>query len=172
MIDSLIVYEDPNDNKRLSLIEIKAWIIVLVRETNLLHKDVVYIISSLYPNWKTELLDNKDIDRIISLCLSYESVRDEGLPESFVYIAYMTNTPNLYKIGVTKSIENRRLTLKTGNPFLSIIASKKSKHAFRLENKLHRSLSDKVFSGEWFTLDSETVNEIIDKEKFNRHIGE
>jgi len=77
----------------------------------------------------------------------------------FVYIAKQQD--NIYKIGITKDIEARRKSLKTGNPFIEIIATKRTHSYYILEKQLHDKFTDKNINGEWFSFTDSEIKGII-----------
>ena len=74
----------------------------------------------------------------------------------------------LYKIGVTRSLSEKRLKqLQTGNGNeLFVLKQHETLYPFRIESYLHNKFSLKREMGEWFRLDKEDVehfNEICQK---------
>lgn len=90
----------------------------------------------------------------------------------FVYIAKQTNENNLYKIGMTKDLENREKTFKTGNMFVEIIASMNNTKYKEIEKMLHKKLDSYRIAGEWFLLEKDLIQSIIKEFGFSVHIGE
>ena len=98
----------------------------------------------------------------------YENVDKSG----FVYIAKQLNEDNLYKIGHTKDISNRLSTFKVGNCFVEMIASKYVNNANNFETFLHKLLVEKRFKYEWFLLNYDELQNLINIFNFNMHIKE
>ena len=86
----------------------------------------------------------------------------------FVYIIKDMSKNNVYKIGKTLYLTNRLKALKTGNPFIQIIASLQSCNYAYIENFLHEYLENKNILNEWFELNEKELNEIINDFGFNR----
>jgi hypothetical protein len=170
MNDLIPISEAKDSLKVLTIKQINIYIRVIANKFYLSRSEVLSIINHYYPDWENTGLNTENVDRIMTNCLYYREGRDKNLPINFVYIAHMTNTPDVYKIGVTKDIEKRRKSLKTGNPFLSIIASIKTKYAFELEGELHKELKENNMSGEWFNVGEDDIDRIVNRDKFNIHI--
>ena len=98
---------------------------------------------------------------------NYENYSDDNSRAfGFVYIAHTKNT-NQYKIGSTGNIEKRLKTFKTGNPHITIIATKQSYNRLADERIMHKLFKKNKISGEWFALSSEQLIEAIDVYGFN-----
>jgi predicted GIY-YIG superfamily endonuclease len=110
---------------------------------------------------KTELLNFYEVEN------SSEIENNIG-KEGFVYIAKQKDKS--YKIGITIDLEKRRKTFKIGNPFIEILASKKCINYKEIEKKIHYLLQDKKISGEWFDLNIDLLENIINDFNFNRHL--
>lgn len=69
----------------------------------------------------------------------------------FLKSVYVLESNGLLKIGVSKNVDARVLSLKTGNPDIKILyISKKLSNAQKIESKLHKTFCNfKVYS-EWF----------------------
>jgi len=96
---------------------------------------------------------------------------EKKIRNNFVYIAKQTNENNIYKIGQTINIEQRRRTFKTGNIFIEMIASIKVTNADMIEHDIHIRYKNNRMSGEWFYLTEDEINTIIKEYNFNIHIG-
>ena len=88
----------------------------------------------------------------------------------FVYIAHTIGTDN-YKIGSTKDITSRLKSLKTGNPNISMIASRQSFNRVADEKMLHSIFKSSRIGGEWFALTFDQITDAIAKYGFNYHVG-
>jgi hypothetical protein len=77
------------------------------------------------------------------------------------YIYLITDSNGLFKIGMTRSISERRLKqLQTGNGNeLRIVHTFHTEYPFRLETLLHRIYEQKCVLNEWYML---TPDEVID----------
>jgi len=89
---------------------------------------------------------------------------------NFVYIAKQTNENNIYKIGISKNINSRLKTFKTGNIFVEIIASRKTNFSREIESHLHKKLKKYKINGEWFYLEEKQIEFIIQNYLFNKHL--
>jgi hypothetical protein len=66
-----------------------------------------------------------------------------------------------YKIGVANNVENRILTLQTGNPHkIKEVFSFSIENALNVELKLHKKFSKKQLEGEWFNLNQSDLKNI------------
>lgn len=90
--------------------------------------------------------------------------------KGFVYIAKQLNEKNLYKIGSTKNLSERLNTFKTGNCYVELIASKQCEDRISVENWFHKYFADKRFEREWFLLDEQDLNELVNIFDFNFHL--
>jgi hypothetical protein len=86
----------------------------------------------------------------------------------FVYLAY---DGRYYKIGATKDLERRKNSLRTGNVKFEIIASVQSNDAFGLENSLHNMFAEKNIDLEWFDLNDDDIDVLINLFFFRREIA-
>lgn len=75
----------------------------------------------------------------------------------FIYLINEDGTDN-YKIGLTKSLKNRKNALQTGNSKkLTIVKKYETNYPRRLEAMLHMYHFAKRGNGEWFVLENEDV---------------
>mgnify|MGYP000205056252 CR=1 FL=1 len=89
---------------------------------------------------------------------------------NYVYLIGNKNV-GVYKIGATKSPENRLKTNQTSCPYeLEIIYVFKSEYAYKLEKVLHKDFflfkkdeNDNKIRGEWFSLTNEQIENFKDK---------
>lgn len=88
----------------------------------------------------------------------------------FVYIAKQLNESNIYKIGKSNDIQQRLNTFKCGNCFVEIVASKQCTSPLKVESYFHRYFSKKLYKGEWYKLDSNDIDDLIDVFGFNYHL--
>ena len=83
-----------------------------------------------------------------------------GLPESNYYV-YVFKCEDYYKIGYTRSIENRISAIKGSNPFpvtvLGVWCFDKLSQATAFEADLHEKFQHRRIHGEWFKL---LINEL------------
>lgn len=92
----------------------------------------------------------------------------------YVYLIYDTGN-NLYKIGVTRNNDNKRIkSLQAGNPTeLRIIHLYECEYPFRLETMLHNRYKNNNVLNEWFDMkDSDVIDfkNICDKLNNQIHI--
>lgn len=84
---------------------------------------------------------------------------------ALVYMIGDLDTPNLFKIGVTRedNADSRLKKLQTGNPQqLYIFYTFKSSKPFKLETMLHNHYSDRKTINEWFQLTDDDMKEYKD----------
>ena len=69
---------------------------------------------------------------------------------------YFIQCGEYVKIGKSNNVEQRRLALKTGNPYplnlLGVIECQSEPESYRLENHLHRHFSPWHHEDEWFII--------------------
>lgn len=68
---------------------------------------------------------------------------------------YLMQDGSRYKIGISKNVEQRLATFKTGNPNVQLVTATRpvSRHmAERLERRLHDQYAAQHVAGEWFVL--------------------
>lgn len=93
--------------------------------------------------------------------------KENILSPSIVYLIY-DSFQDLYKIGVTRTLSEKRLKqLQTGNGTkLIVLKQHETFYPFRVESFLHNKFSLKREIGEWFRLEEKDVkdfNEICQK---------
>jgi hypothetical protein len=75
---------------------------------------------------------------------------------------YLIQSGLLFKIGITKNLDTRLSTIKTHtNAPVELIHSIKTEMALELERELHQRFNTVRSHGEWFSLTTEHVNEIL-----------
>ena len=80
----------------------------------------------------------------------------------YLYIINETDSTN-YKIGRSYQVENRIKSLQTSNANKLILIDKyQCKTCSVLEKRIHNNLKDKKLNGEWFTLSSDELNNVIE----------
>lgn len=74
--------------------------------------------------------------------------------KGYVYLIGNWDTPNIYKIGMTRgSVKKRIKELQTGNPSeMYTVKYHETKYPFFLERQLHFRLREGHITGEWFEL--------------------
>ena len=90
---------------------------------------------------------------------------------AFVYLAQQGNKGNIFKIGVTQDITRREKTLKCGNAFLQIFASKQTGNAYFIETSLHQYYSQSRIYGEWFFLTDDDIDFLVNGLGFQTHLA-
>lgn len=84
--------------------------------------------------------------------------------ECYVYLMIDT-TNNFHKIGISNKPEYREKTLQADKPTIELIVSKRfpnRKIAESIEKSLHLTFKEKRIRGEWFELDNNEVDDIIE----------
>jgi len=77
---------------------------------------------------------------------------------------YLISDGTYTKIGVTDSLMTRLAQLQTGNARqLRVIYEKPLANAYGIETQLHNSLYQYKMKGEWFDLDTDQIDSIIEK---------
>ena len=91
----------------------------------------------------------------------------------FVYILKDFSQNDVFKVGRTKDLTRREKEFIIGNCYCKIIASVKTTYekSVKLEDMIHKRLSNNNISGEWFQLDEYELNLLIDFYGFKRHIS-
>jgi len=78
-----------------------------------------------------------------------------------LYIIYTDESPNLYKIGITKNIDKRIKQFETGNPFeFKLFDFFVAENCRELENMIHKKLEKNKYRKEWFLLNTEELKDI------------
>lgn len=78
---------------------------------------------------------------------------------------YAIGTEEKQKIGYSKNVESRLITLQTGNPDVLKIHHKielPEERARLVENKIHKEYSYLRIKGEWFKMNPETAKGILE----------
>ena len=72
----------------------------------------------------------------------------------YLYLIREDKKRGAIKIGIASNVESRLDTLQIGNPnkleILLVYKAKSRKHAFALENWMHRTFKKENIRGEWF----------------------
>lgn len=89
-----------------------------------------------------------------------ESWRDKRTPApGYVYLLEAEN--NIYKIGRSRDLKTRVLTIQMHSPVKVILLHRfQSKNSIIAEETLHKKYAAKRKHGEWFDLNDREVNEI------------
>lgn len=75
---------------------------------------------------------------------------------------YLIRCEQFYKIGITFNIDSRLNSLQCGNPYeLELVWSAKIKDAIECEELLHGMFEKKRHMREWFKLDKEDIEFIL-----------
>ena len=82
------------------------------------------------------------------------------------YIIGLTNTRNCYKIGRTTDIDERLKALKTGNPFVKLIAI----HDGDIENQVHSRCALSRIDLEWYEMTDRMLDNICKEFNFRKVI--
>ena len=95
----------------------------------------------------------------------HTSVEGVSVLKSYVYL--IKSQYGSVKIGITKDVNRRLMTLGTASPTqLSVAGCKLARNARAIEKELHHKFKSKRIYGEWFNLSQEDINWIIDKHNF------
>lgn len=90
-----------------------------------------------------------------------------SIEPGFVYIAKQLNEENVYKIGSTSDLHNRLACFTTGNAYIEIVGSLKTRYYRQIERHLHKVLNCHRIKNEWFLLPEPVLSNIISSYKFN-----
>jgi len=88
--------------------------------------------------------------------------------KGYIYICKIKNKP-IYKIGRALNVADREAKLKTGNPFLSVIAIKLTDDYKKLEKEIQGSLNAYHFKGEWYTLEKDQFQNLFESYGFSEY---
>ena len=95
---------------------------------------------------------------------TYENESISKIEVCYVYLMNDT-TNNYYKIGISNQPKYREKTLQSEKPTIELIISKgfpSRQIAYSIEKALHNTFKDKNVRGEWFNLNTNDVEEIIE----------
>lgn len=101
---------------------------------------------------KDELFKEKAIEQLVLFN------KDESDKEYFIYVM---ESGGKVKIGFTSDISKRISNYKTHTPDLKILCVANHKDADVLENLYHIKYNDKRINGEWFDLEQNEINELL-----------
>lgn len=94
---------------------------------------------------------------------AYKEILNPKKVEKYIVYTYlMTDASGYVKIGKSKNVKIRIVTLRIGNPTLKIIGTLDK----NIESKLHIKFKDKRIIGEWFSLSEDELLDIINEYKF------
>jgi hypothetical protein len=100
-------------------------------------------------------------DEIEEINKSHISIKVQSPPKNSQGIVYLLKSANgLYKIGITKNINQRLTTIRKSPIKIELVHSIESGNAADLEKDLHSRFADNRVIGEWFQLNQEQVKEI------------
>lgn len=75
---------------------------------------------------------------------------------------YIVECEGLYKIGYTFNIEKRLHTLQVGSPYLiRLVTHVKTDNHKALESNIHSMFAPKRVRGEWFKLEEQDLNNLL-----------
>lgn len=98
---------------------------------------------------------------------NYNSINNSLKETCFIYLM-IDRTNSYYKIGISNKPEYRERTLQSEKPTIELIASKEfpnRKIAESFEKALHNSFKEKNIRGEWFMLDKDDIDDLIESLK-------
>jgi len=85
---------------------------------------------------------------------------EKSISKLGLYVIH-TNNSNLFKIGITKNINQRIKQFETGNPFeFTLYDFFETDYCRELESLLHKKLEKKRYRKEWFILSTEELTEV------------
>jgi len=140
-------------------------------EKNSILTHLVLSIENLLTTYRAIIYDKPFLDSKYKNC-KYENYYNSENEESndnfgFVYLARTNDKNDLFKIGKTNCLTQRERTLKTGNIYLEIFAHTKVKNPLYLEKFLHIFFKNKCVKNEWFLLDKNDLDFLINEFGFN-----
>lgn len=134
-------------------------------------------LSSLYHNHNTKWSEmpgkfresfsgEKDWKDVLSLIPDQQKEESINFETESCFVYLLIDTSNqLYKIGISKSAKYREKTLQSEKPSVKMLAKKQfvnRRMAASFEKALHETYSHKRKRGEWFLLDENDVQELLD----------
>jgi hypothetical protein len=78
------------------------------------------------------------------------------------HVYLITDASGLYKIGVASSMDIRLATIRSANPTATVVEVARAENAKALEQELHRRYANRRRAGEWFALEPQEVDAVID----------
>ena len=130
-------------------------------------KKVWAIIYDDYVTKYLAALEECEIDWKAQSSTKEQKDTERNNEECFVYLMHDT-TNNAYKIGISNNPHYREHTLQSEKPFIELLGSKQfptRKIAAAFESALHDAYGDKHIRGEWFFLDADDVNNVLESLK-------
>lgn len=80
-----------------------------------------------------------------------------------IYLLQHKEIPQYTKIGYSGDLEKRIKQLQTASPTgIKLLFSLETPYAYRIEQSLHRRYASKNSNLEWFKLDQEDIDDIIE----------
>lgn len=80
---------------------------------------------------------------------------------------YVLQCQNFVKIGVSKTPNRRIKQLQTGNPYkIYLLLNLKVEDAYQAENFFHKKFKNQNSMGEWFEVNSEIKQWVIDMKQY------
>jgi hypothetical protein len=89
--------------------------------------------------------------------------------ESYQFV-YIAKHDQYYKIGRTVNIEKRIAAMKTGNPIIEIIMTRRTENNIELEKYFHALFKGKQYKREWFLLNHDDLKMLVGIFGFNYEI--
>lgn len=134
----------------------------IIGEKNDYHSSLQYSIKYLANNYSEKVKDEiKNYEPFY-----VENKNNHKIYGDKCYLYLMIDTSNnFYKIGISNKPTYREKTLQSEKPTIEMVANKEfpnRKIASSFEKALHTSYDSKRIRGEWFDLNKDEVNDIID----------
>jgi hypothetical protein len=127
------------------------------------HKNLVAVIKKFTADYR--IVIRSEVPDYTEINLHSASPAKDTIIEEYCFVYLMVDTTNGYhKIGISNSPFYREKTLQSEKPTIELITSKKFPSriiAESIEKALHESFKTKRIRGEWFSLDSSEVSQII-----------
>ena len=82
--------------------------------------------------------------------------------DNHVYV--MTDASGFFCIGASRNPEKRARELRKANPTIRLVATRKESHgsAYRRRDRFHKLYAHRRITGEWFSLSSRELGEMLD----------
>ena len=113
------------------------------------HEFSISMIEELKKGWAEEIAE-----RVAHMWVRIDQRQRIPIRQRGVYLAWF---PHMFKIGRSKDIRRRFVSMKSANPFIILVGWVATDNPDILEEELHQKFQSKHVGGEWFELDKNDI---------------